>query len=66
MVVPPGRANHHDPVTSPNLPGGKPGRSPPPGGQFQQRTDMGERAWGAAQPANRRDILREHRAARDP
>jgi len=40
-----GRANHHDLVTSPHLPGGKPGGGPPPGGKFQQRTDMGERAW---------------------
>jgi hypothetical protein len=26
-----GRANHHDPVTPSNLPGGKPGSGPPPG-----------------------------------
>jgi hypothetical protein len=37
-----GRANHHDPVTSPNLHGGNAGSSPPPGGTFQQATDMGE------------------------
>src|SRR5258707_6010597 len=29
-----GRANHHDPVTPPHLPGGKPGSGPPPGRDF--------------------------------
>jgi acetyl esterase/lipase len=29
-----GRANHRDPVTPPNLPGGKPGSGPPPGRNF--------------------------------
>ncbi len=45
-----GRANHRDQVTPPHLPGGKPGGGPPPGRKFQQRIDMGERAWSAAQP----------------
>jgi hypothetical protein len=43
-----GRANHQDPVTPPNLPGGKPGSGPPLGRNFQKRIDMGETAWGAA------------------
>ena len=62
-----GRANHQDPVTPPNLPGGKPGSGPPPGRPFQQQVDMGEPAWGRC-PANpdRREILREYRAAREP
>ena len=62
-----GRANHRDPVTPPHLPGGKPGSGPPPGRKFQQRIDIGERAWERC-PANpdRREILREHRAAREP
>jgi monoterpene epsilon-lactone hydrolase len=45
-----GRANHRDPVMPPNLPGGKPGSSPPAGGKFQQRTGMGEPPGGAARP----------------
>jgi hypothetical protein len=45
-----GRPNHRDSVTPPHLPGGKPGSGPPPGGKFQQRIDMGERAWSAARP----------------
>jgi epsilon-lactone hydrolase len=44
----PGPANHHDPVTPPHLPGGKPGSGPPPGRKFQQQIGMGEPAWGAA------------------
>jgi hypothetical protein len=43
-----GRANHQDPVMSPNLPGGKPGSGPPFGRKIQKRSDMGETAWGAA------------------
>ena len=43
-----GRANHQDPVTPPNLPGGKPGSGPPLGRKLQKRIDMGETAWGAA------------------
>ncbi len=46
-----GRANHHDPVTPPHLPGGKPGSGPPPGRKSQQRIHLGERAW--ARPNNR-------------
>jgi hypothetical protein len=42
-----GRANHHDPVTSPHLPGGKAGSSPPRRREFQQRTDMGRARLGA-------------------
>jgi hypothetical protein len=33
-----GRANHHDPVTPPNLPDGKPGSGPPPGRKFSAAT----------------------------
>ena len=33
-----GRANHRDLVTSPRLPGGKTGSSPPPGGNFSSLT----------------------------
>jgi hypothetical protein len=34
-----GRVNHHDPVTPPNLPAGKPGNGLPPGRKFQQWID---------------------------
>ena len=60
-----GRANHQDQVTPPHLPGGKPGSGPPPGGKFQQRIDMGEPARERQTKPNRREILREHRAARE-
>jgi len=62
-----GRANHQDPVTLPNLPGGKPGSGPPFGRKIQKRIDMGETAWGAAgRNRTEGEILREHRAAREP
>ena len=60
------RANHRDPVAPPYLPGGKAGSSPPPAG-FQQRVDMGGPAWERCQAdSDRREILREHRAEREP
>jgi hypothetical protein len=62
-----GRANHRDQVTPPHLPGGKPGSGPPPGREFQQRIDVGGpvRERCPVSP-NRREVLREHRAAREP
>jgi hypothetical protein len=45
-----GRANHRDPVMPPHLPEGKTGSGRPPGRKFQQRIDLGERAWSAATP----------------
>jgi hypothetical protein len=62
-----GRANHRDPVTPPHLPCGKAGSGLPPGRKFQQWIDTGEPA-GVRCPANpnRREVLGEHQAAREP
>ncbi len=62
-----GRANHQDPVTPPNLPGGKPGSGAPLGRKFAEADGHGRDRLGCRQAkSNRREILREHRAAREP
>ena len=43
-----GRANHHDPVTPPHLPGGKPGSGPPPGRNSSAADGHGRARLGAA------------------
>jgi hypothetical protein len=60
------RANHHDPVRPRHLPGGEPGGGPPPGRKFQQWIDWARPPGVLPRQPDRREILREHRAARQP
>jgi hypothetical protein len=64
----PGRANHQDPVTPPNLPGGKPD-SGPPLGRISEADGHGRDRLGAARrnrTERRGSASAEHRAPREP
>jgi Protein of unknown function (DUF998) len=59
-----GRANHHDPVASANLPGGH--ADSDPSRQAIQLTGASPSGSAARATPDRREILREHRAGREP